>query len=81
MLEAIQEEANPGINATIMDRYFNSACATPVPIFQCYLSWKTVTLKDKAVQGAKTIMKNAGELQEKFTPVMSKGMLIPDVYL
>lgn len=33
VLEAIQEEANPGINATIKDRYFNSACATPAMIF------------------------------------------------
>ena len=33
VLEAIQEEANPGINATIKDRYFNAACATPAAIF------------------------------------------------
>lgn len=33
VLEAIQEDANPGINATIKDRYFNSACATPASIF------------------------------------------------
>lgn len=33
VLEAIQEEANPGINTTIKDRYFNSACATPAVIF------------------------------------------------
>lgn len=33
VLEAIQEDANPGINATIKDRYFNAACATPASIF------------------------------------------------
>ena len=33
VLEAIQEDANPGINATIKDKYFNSACATPAAIF------------------------------------------------
>ena len=32
-LEQIQQAANPGINATIKDRYFNSACATPASIF------------------------------------------------
>ena len=32
VLEAIQEDANPGINATIRDRYFNSACATQMCI-------------------------------------------------
>ncbi len=33
VLEEIQEAANPGINATIKDRYFNSACTTPAIVF------------------------------------------------
>ena len=33
VLEAIQESANPGVNATIKDKYFNSAAATPAVIF------------------------------------------------
>ena len=33
VLEAIQESANPGLNATIKDKYFNSAAATPAVIF------------------------------------------------
>ena len=33
VLEAIQAAANPGINATIKDKYFNSAAATPAVIF------------------------------------------------
>ena len=33
VLEAIQESANPGLNATIKDKYFNSAAATPAIIF------------------------------------------------
>ena len=33
VLEAVQDAANPGINTTIKDRYFNSACATPAVIF------------------------------------------------
>ncbi len=33
VLENIQESANPGINATIKDRYFNAACATPAVTF------------------------------------------------
>ncbi len=32
VLEEIQEKANPGINATIKDKYFNSASATPATI-------------------------------------------------
>lgn len=31
--EAVQEAANPGLNATIKDKYFNSASATPAVIF------------------------------------------------
>ncbi len=33
VLEAIQQAANPGIKATIKDKYFNSASATPATIF------------------------------------------------
>lgn len=33
VLEEIQNAANPGINATIKDKYFNSASATPATIF------------------------------------------------
>lgn len=31
--EAVQEAANPGINSTIKDKYFNSAASTPATIF------------------------------------------------
>lgn len=33
VLEKIQEEANPGINATIRERFYGSACATPVTVY------------------------------------------------
>lgn len=33
LLEGAQQAANPRINATIKDRYFNSACATPAVVF------------------------------------------------
>ena len=33
VLEAVQSSANPGINATIKDKYFNSASATPAVVF------------------------------------------------
>ena len=37
-LEAIQTAANPGINTTIKDRYFNGASATPAHIFPILLN-------------------------------------------
>ncbi len=38
VLEAVQSAANPGINATIKDRYFNSASATPSIVFPTLLN-------------------------------------------
>lgn len=37
VLEAVQKAANPGINTTIKDRYFNAACATPCMAFPTLL--------------------------------------------
>lgn len=39
-LEKIQEEANPGINATIRERYYGAACANPVTVFANLLRLK-----------------------------------------
>ena len=33
VLEAIQQDANPGINSTIRDKYFSSASSTPAAVF------------------------------------------------
>ncbi len=40
VLEKIQEEANPGINATITERFYGAACATPVTVFANLLRLK-----------------------------------------
>ncbi len=37
VLEAIQSAANPGINTTIKDKYFKSACETPAIVFPSLL--------------------------------------------
>ena len=44
-MEFIQREANPGINATIRDRYFNSACATPASVFPILIKLKNSHMK------------------------------------
>lgn len=33
VLEKVQEEANPGLNATIRERYYGAACSSPVMVF------------------------------------------------
>ncbi|MEL0083015.1 MAG: type I-C CRISPR-associated protein Cas8c/Csd1, partial [Gammaproteobacteria bacterium] len=40
VLEKTQEEANPGINATIRDRYYGAASSTPVSVFSTLLKLK-----------------------------------------
>lgn len=41
VLEKIQEEANPHLNATIGDRYFSSASSTPVSVFSTLIRLST----------------------------------------
>ncbi|MFR8535310.1 MAG: type I-C CRISPR-associated protein Cas8c/Csd1 [Lacrimispora saccharolytica] len=45
VLESIQLDANPGIKATIRDRYFNSACATPASVFPVLIKLKNSHMK------------------------------------
>ncbi|MBP6531389.1 MAG: type I-C CRISPR-associated protein Cas8c/Csd1, partial [Burkholderiales bacterium] len=44
-LEKIQEEASPGLNATIRDRYYGAASSTPVAVFTTLLRLKNSHLK------------------------------------
>lgn len=60
VLEKIQEEANPGINATIRDRFYGSASSTPVTVFPHLMKLKNHHLsklenKGRAVNLEKTI--------------------------
>jgi hypothetical protein len=45
VLERIQEEASPGLNATIRDRYYGAASSTPVAVFTTLLRLKNAHLK------------------------------------
>lgn len=53
VLEAIQEEANPGINATIRDKYFNSASAAPASIFPVLIKLKNSHIRKLDKPGVK----------------------------
>lgn len=48
-LEKIQEEASPGLNATIRDRYYGAASSTPVVVFTTLLRLKNAHLKKLTV--------------------------------
>lgn len=45
VLESIQMDVNPRIKATIRDRYFNSACATPSAVFPILIKLKNSHVK------------------------------------
>lgn len=45
ILEFIQKDVNPGINTTIRDRYFNSACTTPASVFPVLIKLKNSHIK------------------------------------
>ena len=63
VLEKTQEEASPGINATIKDRYFASACAVPGTVFPILLRMSNHHIA-KAEYGKK-LSREIGELMDK----------------
>lgn len=61
-LEKIQEEANPGLNATIRDRYFGAASSTPVSVFTTLLRLKNHHLGKLSPGRATQMEKLTGEI-------------------
>ena len=45
VLEGVQQDANPGINATIRDRFFNTACTAPASVFPVLIRLKNSHMK------------------------------------
>ena len=78
ILEFIQMEANPGIKATIRERYFNSACATPASVFPVLVKLKNSHVKklerDKGSAKAyyeKLLTEIMGKLDDRFPARLS----------
>lgn len=76
ILELIQKDANPGINSTIKERYFNSACATPASVFPILIKLKNSHLKKiernstgLKIQYEKTITELMGKLNMAETQI------------
>lgn len=64
-LEKIQEEANPGINSTIRDRFYGSASSTPVAVFSQLMKLKNHHLSKLEHRGRATNMeKLIGEIMD-----------------
>ena len=73
--EAVQQAANPGINATIKDKYFNSAAAMPASIFPVLNNLCQKHLRKLDTRGRvyydKQIMDLKGRLGESYPPRMT----------
>lgn len=73
--ETVQQAANPGINATIKDKYFNSAAAMPASIFPvlnnlCQKHLRKLDARQR-VYYDKQIMKLKGVLNENYPARMT----------
>lgn len=62
VLEKAQEEASPGLNATIRDRYYGAASSTPVAVFTTLLRLKNAHLKKLSPGRAQWFEKLLGEV-------------------
>ena len=63
VLEKIQEEANPGINATIRDRYYGAASSSPVTVFSQLIKLKNHHLSKLERTGRKVFFeREIGEI-------------------
>ena len=77
ILEAIQSAANPGINTTIKDRYFNAASATPSHAFPTLVNLAQKHLK-KLEGGLRTYYeKQLGEVFSKLGECYPTQMSLP----
>lgn len=72
VLEKIQEEASPGINATVRDRYYSSASGTPASVFPILMRMKNHHLgkleKGRAIYFEKLLGEIMGELSSTGFP-------------
>lgn len=76
-LEKIQEEASPGLNATIRDRYYGAASSTPVAVFTTLLRLKNAHLKKLSPGRTAAFEKLLGEVLGPVTD-FPKHLPLPD---
>jgi CRISPR-associated protein Csd1 len=77
VLEKIQEEASPGLNATIRDRYYGAASSTPVAVFTTLLRLKNAHLKKLTVGRTTWFEKLLGDVLGPVTD-FPKHLPLPD---
>ena len=78
VLEAVQQSANPGINTTIKDRYFNSASATPAAVFPLLINLAQKHLAKLDGGLATYYDKKITELNSRITCTLPARMSLPE---
>ncbi|MDX9806055.1 MAG: type I-C CRISPR-associated protein Cas8c/Csd1 [bacterium] len=79
VLEKIQEDAQPGINATIRDRYYSAASSSPATVFPVLLKLKNHHLAKMENQGWKVNHeKQIGEIMEGLDPKIPSHLPLPE---
>lgn len=77
VLEEIQEKANPGINSTIKDRYFNSACATPGVVFPILMKLKNSHIRKLDSKGMRIYFEQKLTELEGMLEIQEDGTIWP----
>ncbi len=77
VLEKIQEEASPGLNATIRDRYYGAASSTPVAVFTTLLRLKNHHLGKLSPGRAVQMEKLIGEIMQSISD-FPRQLTLPD---
>lgn len=78
VLEAVQQRANPNINTTIKDRYFNSASATPATVFPLLLNLAQKHLAKLDGGLATYYDKRITELNARITQTLPARLTLPE---
>ena len=78
VLEHIQQEGNPGINATIKDKYFNTAASTPAQIFPVLVNLAQKHLRKLGDRSKIYFNKQIGELSEIIGKEYPRRLNLPE---
>ena len=79
VLERTQEAANPNINTTIKDRFFNSASATPSLVFPTLINLAQTHLANLNDTGKRIALdKSIGELSDKLGETFPKQLMLAE---
>ena len=78
VLERVQSDANPGIKATIKDKYFNSASATPATIFPLLTKLSQSHLRKLETGRRVYFEKQIGELDGRIHETLPVRLSLPE---